>query len=198
MHIGDNPKSICFSKSFNVVIEEIENNAFVSLVKLKDIIMHHNKEKKSHKLSFMSIDYSSQHVTNEDTQHVILNAVTKMEISDSKCFFTKETLKCLRASKKSHVKKMESSILKLTAKEFFNLVLVQHAKKIDEDNMVSLSEFATKKCTWKLHCIEKTLELSTKKASDALNKILPGIIQSVNGITTKMQVCMDKISIISD
>ena len=90
VHIGDNLKSICFSKSFNVVIEEIENNAFVSLVKLKDIVMHHNKEKKSHKLSFMSIDYSSQHVTNEDTQCVILNAVTKMEISDSKCFFTKK------------------------------------------------------------------------------------------------------------
>ena len=28
VHIGDNLKSICFSKSFNVVIEEIENNTF--------------------------------------------------------------------------------------------------------------------------------------------------------------------------
>ena len=70
--------------------------------------------------------------------------------------------------------------------------------KIDEDNMVLLSEFATKKHTWKLHCIEKTLESSTKKALDALNENPPGIIQSVNGITTKMKVCMDKISIISD
>ena len=42
------------------------------------------------------------------------------------------------------------------------------------------------------------MELSTKKALDALNEILPGIIQSVNGIATKMKVCMDKISIISD
>ena len=44
-------------------------------------------------------------MTNEDKQCVILNAVTKMEIADSKHCFNEKTLKSLRASKKSHVKK---------------------------------------------------------------------------------------------
>ena len=69
---------------------------------------------------------------------------------------------------------------------------------MDEDNPVSLSECAMKKCTWKLHGIEKTLESSTRKALDALDQMLPGIVQSTNGTDTKMKVCMDKIQILSD
>ena len=53
----------------------------------------------------MTIDYSLLDATDENKQHVILNAVTKMKMSDSKHCFNGKTLKSLRASKKSHGKK---------------------------------------------------------------------------------------------
>ena len=44
IHIGSNLKSICFSKSFDVAIENTKNNTFISLVSLKDIKMHHDNK----------------------------------------------------------------------------------------------------------------------------------------------------------
>ena len=55
--------------------------------------MHHDNQKNVHRLSHMTIDYSFLDATHEDKQHDILNAVTKMEISDSKHFLRKNTKK---------------------------------------------------------------------------------------------------------